>query len=152
MMEQQPRRNARALGGARVVERGDHGLAGAGRRDDQVAAAVVDRALDLELVEDLLLKGQGLEANQEPIPLVGRRGLGRQRGGEPRTMQGVVRIVGLELGIRPQGLERAAELVDHVVEVGIADLDHPLVTRAEGGGGANRPVVAAASKSGPAED
>ena len=77
------RRDARGTAGAArprsaaswrsVVERGDDRLAGAGRRDDQVAGATVDVALGGEPVEDLLLEGQGRRAITRNASARGRR-------------------------------------------------------------------------------
>ena len=124
--EQQPRRCPGGRRDALVVERRDHGLAGAGRRDDEVAAAAVQRALGDELVEDGLLERQRAELDEEPVGLVGRR-LARERTREPRALLGVVGVVGLELDVVPQRVERALELVDDVRQVGGADLHHPLL-------------------------
>src|SRR5690606_36695137 len=55
--EQEPRWRAAPGHEVSVVKRGDHSLAGSGRGDDEIAVVVVDRALDLELLEHLLLVG-----------------------------------------------------------------------------------------------
>ncbi|MEO8700580.1 MAG: hypothetical protein ABI867_11080 [Kofleriaceae bacterium] len=60
---------------ADVVEGCNDGLARAGRRDDEVAASAVDDTLGNQLVEDDLLKGQGMERDEERVGR-GRR-LGR---------------------------------------------------------------------------
>ena len=41
------------------------------------------------------------------------------------------RVVGLELALLPERLERAAELLEHVRQVGLRHLDHPLVAAEE---------------------
>lgn len=132
--EQEARRDAGLRALAVVVERGDHGLAGAGRRDDEVPAPAVNGTFGVELVEDLLLERERAEADEEAVGDL-RRCLGRERGAEACAVCVVVGRVALELAVGPQGLERARELFDHVREVGGADLDHPLLPGAERGAG-----------------
>jgi hypothetical protein len=49
---------------AEVVERSDHRLAGAGRRDEEVSVSAVQRALGVETIEDLELKWERLQREE----------------------------------------------------------------------------------------
>src|SRR5271168_4085819 len=94
-------------GESAVVQGRDDGLPGAGRRDDQVAMTVVNRALCVKFFEHLGLKrlGVNLKARQgdgNPITRsISRRGLERR----PQTVTVLRWSVQLELPILPVGVE-----------------------------------------------
>jgi hypothetical protein len=71
--EQQARPEAGLADASHVVERGDHGLPHAGRRDDEVAVATVNLALGAQAVEDLLLKLIGPEREEGHLNRPGSR-------------------------------------------------------------------------------
>ena len=133
--EQEPRWRARGGGPASVIEGGDDGLAGAGGGDDQVAVTAVDHPRGDQAVEDLLLEGVRAQLQQRGAARGVGGPLGAEGGGQAGAAVVAGRVVGLELGVEPQSLEGAGELLDDVGQVGGADLDHPLVAIAQRGRG-----------------
>ena len=118
------------LAQAPVVERRDDGLAGAGRRDDEVLVAPVPLALDGELLEHLPLVGPGFEVEEEEgvsgcLPLLRRYGAV-----EPRSVP--LRVVGLVFGALPVGVEGRIELLEDVGRSHLGEADVPLDAVDEG--------------------
>src|SRR5690606_23335384 len=110
--EQEPRWRAAPGHEVSVVKSGDHSLAGSGRGDDEIAVVVVDRALDLELLEHLLLVGvrADLEARETQRGCCGLpTGSGRQR-----SIEALRILIGVVVDVRrviPVCLEGGVELV-----------------------------------------
>lgn len=110
---------ARRLAEGAVVERGDHGLAGPRRRDDEVAVAVVAVALDHQGVEHPLLVRVGPHIEVGEVD----RGCGSDRA--PIVFaQGARQLVAVALGVvgdevlgLPVAGERHPDPVDHVAGV-----------------------------------
>jgi hypothetical protein len=132
--EEEPGPQAHAIAGPCVVEGGDDRLASPGGRDHQVAVPVMELPLGVETVEDLLLERERSQIEEERSGVRGR--LLRVEGGlHPPAVALCLRVIVLELGIAPEAVEGATELVDHVGQVGGAELHHPLLAAAEGGRG-----------------
>ena len=91
-----------------VVERGHDGLAGARRRDEQVAVAVVPIALRLQLFEHarLVVLGGDVERH-EPAADVASLGAALRVEGFAQTLAVLIGAEWLEGVVRPVGLERA---------------------------------------------
>ena len=110
---------ARGLAEGAVVERGDDGLAGAGRRDDEVAVAVVAVALDRQRVEHPLLVGVGTHVEVGEVD----RGRGSDRAAivfaqRARQLLAVaLRVIGHEMLGLPVARERHPHPVDDVAGV-----------------------------------
>ena len=113
-----------------IVERGDHRLAGAGRRDDEVAVAPLNPTFGVEPVEDLLLERVGPQLERERL---GARRFDRplllQRPLQPRPLGLVIR---LELAVLPVGLEGRGDAVPEMRRLVLADLDRPLQPLGQG--------------------
>ncbi len=105
--EQQPR-SPRCAG---VVERGDHGLARAGGRDDEVAVAAVRVALRGQGLEDLLLVRVGADLQPRDDR---RRRLAPERRPQPLGVERAGRVVGDERRIGPVAVEGPLELAHQV--------------------------------------
>lgn len=108
-----------------VVEGRHHRLAGAGRGDDQIAPAAVI-ALELQLVEHLLLIGLGLEveigrAGDQLVP-----GLAPERIAQRLAMRRVGRVVALKLAVFPQRLEVRAGAFEQIGLAALGELHRPL--------------------------
>jgi hypothetical protein len=119
---------------ALVVERGDYGLAGSGRRHQEVAMAAVEIALGCEAVQDLLLEGKRAERKELGDVGAAAGALGSEGPSEPFAVPFRRGIIAFELRVVPQALIGTPELVDDLRQVGGADLDHPLVAGTERGG------------------
>src|SRR5262245_4123937 len=84
---------------ALVVECSHDGLAGASRRDHQIPTPIVQRALGLEVLEDLLLERVGPQREEDFRARVGGilSALVFDRSTQPPPVRLTVRVVGLEL-------------------------------------------------------
>jgi hypothetical protein len=110
-----------------VVEGGDHRLARTRGGHHEVAMAVVQVALGLEAVEDLLLEGARAQLEDGGERAIGSLGL--DLSGE------ALLVVGLELRVVPVGVEGAAELVEHRAVLHLREADVPLEAGDEGRAG-----------------
>jgi len=108
---------ARACWGVRrqasVIEGGDHGLARSGRRNKQIPVPAVNDALDLELVEHLLLVGvraylEAREGQRYPVAKAFAGCFGEGVVQPVAVRRGVVR---LERRVVPIAVERGEELL-----------------------------------------
>ena len=122
--EQQPRPPTRLLAQPLVVEGRHHRLAGAGGGDHQVAPAAVI-ALDLQLVEHLLLIGLGLEVEvgRAGVQLIPR--LASERLAQCLAMCWVGGVVGLELAVFPKRLEVRAGTLEEIALAALGELHRP---------------------------
>ncbi len=127
---QQPRPCSVRLRHARVVERRDHGLARARRRHHKVPS-VSRGSLRLQPLEDRLLERIRRQRHERQTRLAITAALRPQHLAQPRPLHLISRVVGLELDRLPQGLERAAKVIQHVRQIRRAHLQHPFVSRAQ---------------------
>ena len=100
-----------ALAQRLIVQRRHHGLAGSGRRHDEVALARVACAFDDERLQDLALivPRAYLEAGDARDRSAGSRRLHRTL--EALAIAG--RVIGLEARVAPERVERRAQLGEH---------------------------------------
>lgn len=109
MSDEQQRQVAVLVTQPLVVQGGDHGLAGASGGHDEVAAAPVPTAFDLECLEDLLLVGPGAQLETGEVD-VGAAARGMVHGDlEPLAVP--LGLVRLELVAFPVRVERRGELL-----------------------------------------
>ena len=123
--EQQARAAAGLRAAAPVVERRDHGFAGAGGGHHQIAPAAVF-ALDLQLLQHVLLVALGLqvEVGGARQNVAARFALQRLAQGAPVLR--VAGVVGLELAVFPQGFKVRLGVLEQIALAALGEFHRPL--------------------------
>ena len=114
-----------------IVQGGDHRLAGAGGSHHQVAGIAPDRALRLQLVQNLLLVGVGRNIHGVHFDVVGAKVFFRfQRPGQPLLL--ILGVVLKFVGV-PVALEGGGDLVNGLRQIPPGDLHIPLQAAGDSG-------------------
>ena len=103
-------------GESAVVQGRDDGLAGPGRRDDQISVTIVDGSFGVELFEHFGLIGLGVhlktgQGDGKPVTRATPRRRFERRA-EPDAI--LARSVELEFPVLPIGVERGSKLLEEV--------------------------------------
>ncbi len=121
---------------APVVQRCHHGLAGSGRRHQQISVAVMAVTLDLQLLEQALLVVERMDVERH-VPTADRRTLRVPLPAERRLepLRVLIRVVALKRVVTPVRLEGRAHAVNERSRFALAETHVPfeaLVQRGEG--------------------
>ena len=119
------------LAEALIIQRRDHRFAGTGGNHHQIACIATDSALRLQLVQNLLLIGIGMDVHGVGVGIVGVKVFFRlQRTGQTLLLP---LIVILELAVIPVIFEGCCNFVDGFRQVTLCHLGIPFKTAGQCG-------------------